>query len=434
LSPAELDLIRYTWSIWSRPEQLSPWSTAHGIEQRKQALERWRYWIYVAGRGAGKSRSGSEAVIEEAREQGGIRIALIARTAADVRDVMVEGESGIMACSPPDFRPHYQPALRRLSWPNGSQATTYSGDEPDLLRGPQEHLAWCDELAAWRYPETWDQLLFGLRLGEHPRAIVTTTPRPTKLLRQLLDAKQSPGCYVTRGSTFDNAANLPAVALAELRRRYEGTRLGRQELMAEVLTDTPGALWTLAMVEQARELGRGEQRLARTVIAVDPAITADEGSDETGIVGCAVDVDRSGWLLADRSGVLLPHQWATRAVQLYRELRADRVIAEGNQGGLMVEHTIRTIDPNIPVTIVHASRSKQARAEPVAALYEQGRIRHAIAAPELEDQLCTWVPGSPSPDRLDALVWAFTDLITDSNTAPPVSSGHRTRVRESAVY
>ena len=407
LSQAELELLRYDWPTWARAEQLSPWTLSERGRGRDVALEQWRFWLFLAGRGAGKSRSGSETVIEEAREQPGLRIALVARTAADTRDVMVEGESGILACSPLDFRPEYEPSKRRLTWPNGSMATTYSGDEPDLLRGPQHGFAWCDELAAWRYPETWDQLLFGLRLGSHPRAIVTTTPRPAKLVRALLS---DPRCYVTRGSTFDNP-HLPQSALTDLRKRYESTRLGRQELYAEVLTDTPGALWTYALCERAHR--NPVPDLARIVVAIDPAVSAEEGSDETGIVAAGVDKDRHGWVLADRSGILTPDQWARRAVDLYKDLRADRIVAEANQGGLMVEHTIRTVSPDVPVKLVHASRAKQARAEPVAALYEQDRVHHAGALAELEEQLCGWVPGGPSPDRLDALVWALTDLIVD---------------------
>ncbi len=340
-------------------------------------------------------------------------MALVARTKSDVRDVMVEGESGVLAVSHPGFMPRYEPSKRRISWPNGVMATTYSADEPDQLRGPQHEAAWADEIGTWKYPDTWDQLMFGLRLGQDPRVVVTTTPRPVRLVRALL---ASPTTVVTRGSTHDNAANLAPPFLADILARYEGTRLGRQEIDAELLEDTPGALWTRARVDSLRVATAPE--LTRVVVAVDPAATSGEASDETGIVVAGRGVDGHGYVLADFSCRLSPDGWARRAVGALREYSADRVIAETNNGGEMVELTIRTVDRNVPYRAVHASRGKRTRAEPVAALYEQSRVFHVgdpRALADLEDQMVGWSPGAgdDSPDRVDALVWALTDLMLD---------------------
>lgn len=327
---------------------------------------------------------------------------------------MVEGESGLLAIAPPWARPVYEPSKRRLTWPNGAQATTYSADEPERLRGPQHDGGWLDEIGAWRYPAAFDMFQFGLRLGHDPRAVVTTTPKPTKIVRDLLAA---PTTVTTRGSTFDNAANLAAPALDELRRRYLGTRLGRQELFAEILEDTPGALWKRDALDAARVVKHPD--LARVVVGIDPAISSGEDSDETGIIGAGVGTDGRGYVLEDASLRGSPAAWARAAVTLYHKLHADRIVAEANQGGQMVEHTIHTVDPNVPVTLVHASRGKLTRAEPVAALYEQSRVAHVGTFPALEDQLCGWSQGdADSPDRLDALVWALTALMLMGGRAP----------------
>ncbi|MEI6065554.1 MAG: terminase family protein, partial [Pseudanabaena sp. ELA748] len=362
------------------------------------------------------AKRGIAAISETARtlgltEERGVRlrIALVAATSADVRDVLVEGESGLLAIAPPHARPVYEPSKRRLTWPNGVIATTYSADEPDRLRGPQHDAGWCDELAAWRYPDAWDQLMFGLRLGTDPRVVVTTTPRPTPLVRQLV---RSPSTHVTRGSTYDNRANLAPAFFDQIVTRYEGTRLGRQELNAEILDDAPGALWSRAMLDGSR-VDRAPLALRRVVVAVDPAVTSTESSDETGIVVAGVGTDGHGYVIADHTGKYSPADWARLAVRLYREHKADRIVAESNQGGDMVAHTIRTVDPGAPVKLVHASRGKRTRAEPVVALYEQGRVHHVGVLAALEDQLCTWDASTSeaSPDRLDALVWALTDLV-----------------------
>lgn len=366
----------------------------------------------LAGRGFGKTRTGAEWVREQVESGKARRIALVGRTAADVRDVMVKGESGILAISPPWCKPVYEPSKRLLTWPNGAIATTYSGDKPDQLRGPQHDKAWADELAAWRYPDAWDQLQFGLRLGSAPQVAVTTTPRPTKLIRDLL---KDPNTHPTRGTTYDNAGNMAPSFFSKIIRKYEGSRLGRQELNAELLDDTPYALWKRSQIDRLR-LAKDARlpELKRLVVAVDPSVTSSEDSAETGIVLAGLGMDGHGYVLEDLSLQGTPAEWAQVAVGIYRQKRADRLVAETNQGGEMVEHTLRTVDRNVSYRAVHASRGKVTRAEPIAALYEQGRVHHVGSLPELEDQMCEWVPGEPSPDRMDALVWALTDLMLDA--------------------
>jgi predicted phage terminase large subunit-like protein len=334
------------------------------------------------------------------------RIALVGPTAADVRDVMIEGESGIRAIAPPWAVPVYEPSKRRVTWPNGAMAVAYSADEPDRLRGPQHTHAWCDEAAAWRYPDAWDMLMMGLRLGQRPQVVVTTTPKPVALMRSI---ESTPGAVITRGRTIDNAINLAPTFLTALMARYEGTRLGRQELEGEDLVDNPDALWSRSGLDDRR--ARMEPQLARVVVAIDPAVTSRDDSDETGIIVAGVGVDRRGYVLADLSGRYKPDEWARIAIGAYHEYKADRVVAESNQGGEMVQHVLRTVDADVPLRLVHASRGKVARAEPVAALYEQGKVSHVGSHAKLEDQLCTWQPGMASPDRMDALVWAMTELM-----------------------
>lgn len=370
---------------------------------------------------------GAEWVRQKAFDNPGCRIALVGETAADVRKVMVEGESGILAISPPDFMPIYSPANRTLTWPNGSMAETYNATQPDQLRGPQHHFAWCDEIAKWQYMQaSWDQLQFGLRLGDHPQQIVTTTPRPLTLIKKMMN---DPDTVVTRGRTYDNAANLAAPFLKQIEERYGGTRLGRQELEGEVLEDIPGALWARSNIDQNRR-PEAPLEMQRIIVAVDPAASSEEGSDETGIVcvGLARDADgyNRGYVLADRSIRGTPEEWAKAAVALYREFEADRIVAEKNQGGEMVEAVIRAADRNVPVTLVHASRGKLLRAEPISALYEQNRVHHVGRFDLLEDQMCTFSQdydrANGSPDRMDALVWGLTFLfekITGRRKPPP---------------
>lgn len=388
-----VERLRSTWSRIARHEQLPPAGD-------------WDTWAFVAGRGAGKTRAGAEQVCAWARSDPGCRIALVGPTAADVRDVMIDGESGLLAVY---SGLTYEPSKRRVVWPNGSRAYAYSAEEPARLRGPQHGYAWADEAAVWAYPESWDMLQLGLRLGARPRCVVTTTPRPVPLVRRLLSASDG-RVAVTRCSTFANAANLPESFLAAVRSQYEGTRMGRQELHAELLDDTEGALWTRAMIDATR--ARTAPVLQRVVVAIDPAVTSRAESDETGIIVAGRAMDGQLYVLADYSGRYSPDGWARRAVAAFAEHHADRVIAEVNNGGDMVEHTLRTVAPQLAYYAVHASRGKVVRAEPVAALYEQGKVHHVGEHRALEEQLCSWSPAAgSSPDRLDALVWACTALM-----------------------
>lgn len=403
--PQQLTLgARAKWLSLARPNQLTP-------------VGKWAVWLMLAGRGFGKTRAGAEDVVWYASRNPGSRTAIIAPTYSDARDTCVEGESGLLSILPRQCIDTWNRSMGELVLHNESRFKLFGAEEPDRLRGPQHHRCWADELGAWRYAETWDQMLFGLRLGQDPRAVVTTTPKPTFLIKSLAKAKTT---LVTRGSTFDNAKNLAPAALAQLKAKYAGTRLGRQELEAEILEQAEGALWTLDLIERSRLQVAPQMR--RTVVAIDPAITSKAESNLTGIVGAGLGVDKRGYVLADVSGQFTPDGWARKAVELYHNIGADRFVAEGNQGGEMVRHTITSVWRNAPVTIVHASRGKQARAEPIAALYEQNKVSHIGFFPELEGQMCSWEPLSdppmPSPDRLDAMVWAFTDLMLGPDGRP----------------
>jgi predicted phage terminase large subunit-like protein len=338
------------------------------------------------------------------------RIGVVAPTSAAARDVCVEGESGLLGVIPSPLIQDWNRSLGEMVLTNGSLFKLFSADEPDRLRGYQHHRAWCDELASWRYPDAWDQLLLGLRLGSDPRVVVTTTPRPVALVRSLL---ANPNVVVTRGSTFENRANLAPAALAQFRDRYEGTRIGRQELYAELLDDVPGALWQRQQLDNLRLKEAPEMQ--RIVVAIDPAVTSGEDSDETGIVVAGRGVDGRGYVLADRTCRLSPDGWARRATQAYDEFEADRIIAEVNNGGDLVERVIRTMGSGYAYRAVRASRGKLTRAEPIAALYEQSKIKHVGGFPELEDQMCSYTPDGydGSPDRVDALVWALTELMLE---------------------
>jgi phage terminase large subunit-like protein len=325
---------------------------------------------------------------------------------------MVEGDSGIIKTSPPWFRPIYESSKRLVRWPNGARAFLFSAEEPDRLRGPQCHAAWLDELASWAHcQETWDMLSFGLRLGINPRALVTTTPKPGNIvIKQLMRAERT---VITRDSMHANRANLAPSFLEAIERTYKGTQLYRQEALGEIIEEAEGALWTRAMLEATRV--HESPSLIRTVVAIDPAVTADADSDETGIVVAgqtAGKTDSQGYVLEDLSGRYTPDQWARKAIAAFERHRADIIVGEVNNGGDMIEHTLRTISPNIKYKAVHASKGKMARAEPYAALYQQERVHHVGGFPDLEDQLTTWEPlsGMRSPDRLDALVWALTEL------------------------
>ena len=402
----EIEDLKYLWEFHARPDQWLPEGN-------------WDNWLILAGRGFGKTRTGAESiralVCGDTPLAAGqySRVALVAETAADARDVMVEGDSGIMGVHPKAFRPIYEPSKRRLTWPNGAVGTLYNATEPDQLRGPQHDLGWCDELAKWRYAqETWDQMSFGLRLGSKPRAIITTTPRPLPIIKKLIADDRT---FVTRGSTYDNRDNLAGSFLKSIEEKYEGTRLGRQEISAEVLDDAPGALWSRTILDEKRVKPADLPDMQRVVVAIDPAASADdEGNAETGIVCAGLGVDGRGYVLDDQSCRLSPLGWARRALATYDLNRGDRIVAELNQGGNMVESTIRSARDGVPFTGVRASRGKVTRAEPIAALYEQGRISHVGNFPELEDQMVLFtaygIEGDTTADRVDALVWAFTEL------------------------
>jgi len=387
------------------------WVFRSRFEQRSPEEDDWIVWLLLAGRGFGKTRTGAEFIRAEVKAGRAGRIALIGPTANDVRSVMVEGPSGLLSIYSKRDRPRYEPANHRILWNNGAIATLFSADEPQRLRGPQHDLAWADEICAWRRPqEAWDMLMFGLRLGGRPRIVVTTTPKPMPLLRELAAASTT---RLTHGSTYHNKDNLAPTFLTTIIGKYEGTRLGRQELHAELLEQADGALWTRKMVEAARVPAEPAPVLKRAVVAIDPAVTSGEHSDETGIVVAGIGHDGLVYVVQDASGRYTPNEWAVRAINLFRLHQADRIVAETNNGGEMIEVTLRTVMQDVAFKAVSASKGKQTRAEPVAALYEQGRVRHAGGFPALEDQMCNWEPGSgaPSPDRVDALVWALTELV-----------------------
>jgi phage terminase large subunit-like protein len=404
--PTEAALKKADWHFWQRDDQLPPAGD-------------WRVWMVMAGRGFGKTRMGAEWVFETALANPGARIALIGATLVEARQVMVEGESGLLSLSFGNLL-QWEPSLRKVTWPNGSVATLYSAAEPESLRGPQHDFAWADEIAKWPGGiAAWDNLMLGLRLGAHPRVMATTTPRPVPLVKRLVDEV---GVVTTNGRTYANVANLPADFIAAVEGLYGGTRLGRQELDGELIEDFEGALWNREMIEGCRI--RSAPELKRIVIGVDPPITA--GGDACGIIVVGRGADEKAYVLADHSvRGRSPEGWA-RAVAAAAELwQADRVVAEGNQGGEMVESTLRAADLSMPIKRVHARVGKSARAEPVAALYEAGRAHHAGGFPALEDELCGLLSGGGyegpgrSPDRADALVWAMHELMLGRGITVP---------------
>ncbi|KKN32382.1 hypothetical protein LCGC14_0814290 [marine sediment metagenome] len=412
LDEGELMALPFLFEFWAMPHQLPPEGD-------------WRSWVIMGGRGAGKTRAGAEwvrAQVEGARPLDvgrSRRVALVGETIEQVREVMIFGDSGILACSPADRRPDWEATRKRLVWPNGAVATVHTAHDPDGLRGPQFDAAWVDELAKWKKAEaTWDQLQFALRLGDDPRVCVTTTPRNVGVLKKLL---ATPSTRTTHAPTEANAANLAASFLDEVRARYRGTRLGRQELDGVLLADAEGALWTSESIEAGRV--REVPALDRIVVGLDPATTAGAGSDECGIVvvGAQSNGPPQNWravVLADCTVQgATPSGWARAAISAMEQYGADRLVAEVNQGGQMVVEVLRQVDPMVPVKSVHASRGKVARAEPVAALYEQGRVGHVAGLDALEDQMCRMTArgyeGSGSPDRVDALVWALHELMIE---------------------
>jgi len=426
LDGIDLDSLEYDPEFWLRPSQ-------------KEALRAVEWLIMMlAGRGAGKTRTGAEWVREQARMPM-TRIALVARTVGDVRDTMVQGESGIMAIHPPSEAPEYTPSLRRITWPNGSVATTYSAEKPSQLRGPQFHKAWADELASWKLKpddsglNAWDNLQIATRLGVNPQIFATTTPKRVPTIRALVDmAKSDPRrIRMIRGSTMDNAANLAAVYLETIVGKYAGTSIERQELYGEVLDKVEGALWVDEDIEAARTYDIGmlaDERI--TVVGVDPSV-AEKPGDECGIVVATSTKERelykrSAWVVDDRSILGSPEVWAKRVIEAARDWNAI-VVAEKNQGGELVRMVLKGIDPTVPIVLVSATKGKDIRAEPVVLAYQQGRVHHVGRFVELEDELTGWVPGESgySPNRLDALVWALTSLVVDEKTLRAVATPMR---------
>jgi len=399
LSDEEAAFLAHDWKFWGRPSQFAPeWQ--------------WTYWLILAGRGFGKTRTGAEWVREAIKTRPLVN--LIGATLDDARDIMITGESGILAVCSNAERPRY--VDRELRWPNGAKSLIFTADEPERLRGKQHFAVWADELAAWRYQESWDQAMFGLRLGKHPQAVITTTPKPLQILKDLMRDKNT---AITIGTTYDNSENLAPSFLHTIVKKYEGTRLGRQELNAEILDDMPGALWRRSDIDACRVAVAPE--MTRIVVAIDPAVSTNEGSDETGIVAAGKGIDGRWYILADRSGKYSPDAWAREAIALYKLLDADRVIGEVNNGGDMIENTLRNIDRNVSYKAVRASKGKAVRAEPVAALYEQQRVSHVGSHPVLEDQMAIFTSDYDrtkmkySPDRMDALVWAMTELAIEES-------------------
>jgi phage terminase large subunit-like protein len=390
---------RYRWDVWARPNQIEP-DGDH------------RYWLILAGRGFGKTRAGVEWVRSQIENGSSSRAIVIAPTSADCRDTVVDGPSGFLNVCPPWNRPLYEPSKRRLTWDNGAVVSLYSAEEPDRLRGVNCDLMLADELAAWTHSETWDMAMFALRIGVNPRAMITTTPRPTRLIKNLVENTST---VVTRGSTYDNKANLAPQFLDAILKKYDGTRMGRQEIYAEVLEDVEGAILSLDQLISLRvEEADDPQRI---VVGVDPAISTGENADKTGIVVTSRGKDGHLYALADRSCRLGPAGWAKKVVDAFHEFQADLIVAEKNQGGAMVEHTIRSLDADVPIKLVHATRGKHVRAEPILAMFEQGKAHTMKGMDELESQLSSFTPqgyeSDGSPDSADAFIWASTELTQD---------------------
>jgi phage terminase large subunit-like protein len=411
LAGVDMEQLMWDWKAWARPEQIPP------------SGDDWSIWMYLAGRGAGKTRAAAEWVRDMAKrtDQGQLRFALVARTAADVRDVIVEGESGIISVSPPSERPLYEPSKRRLTWPNGNTATCFTADEPDGLRGPQFHYAWADEIAAWRQsPDaagmtSWDNLRVACRLGKAPQIVCTTTPKRVPVLYSLINEAERTGRVVlSRGSTLDNAGNLSAAYLEAITGVYAGTRLAAQELYGEMLSDVEGALWTIELIDRGRQNVMPIGTPLR-VIGVDPSV-AENPRDECGIIVCASTAERDlyrrqAWVLEDSTIHGSPETWANAVVAMARKWSCP-VVAEVNQGGALVRNAINAIDPHVKVLEVHSKFGKALRAEPVTLAYEQSRVHHVNYLADLESQMTAWIPGEgKSPDRVDALVHALTALL-----------------------
>lgn len=407
------------WRAQARPKQLPPDDPRHHLPDENGYAcgctgvdNDYSVWLVSAGRGLGKTMLGSNWIVEQALKHPGSEWAVIAPTFRDVSKTCIAGSTGVLAALQPGELVNYNRSALALTLRGGATIWGYSADQPERLRGANLWGAWCDEIGSWRYPDTWyASLMPALRIGEHPRVVATTTPRVVALIRDLM-TREDGSVHVTTGSTWENAANLSTAALAELRRRYDGTRLGRQELEGELLQDIEGALWQRDDIDACRIIPDAVPELVRVVVSIDPAVTSGEDADETGIIVAGEGRDQRGYVLADLTMQGTPDACMRKAVGAYYAYQADCIIAEVNNGGDYVRDLLRTVDPLVPYRAVRASRGKMVRAEPVSALYEQHRVSHAGVFPELEDQMCTWVPDSPlgSPDRVDALVWAFSEL------------------------
>ena len=398
---AEAFNLRTSWLETARDKQLQP-KVEHYI------------WLILAGRGWGKTRTGAQDIALYALRNPNVNCAVVAPTHGDLRRVCFGGNSGLLSILPKECFLNskdlkgYSSSVSEVRLFNGSKITGYAAQEPDRLRGPQFHRAWCDEVAAWRYPEAFDQLMFGLRLGDNPQCVITTTPKPIQLIKNLVERDD---VYVTRGNTFENEANLAESALTMLKEKYEGTTIGRQELYAEIVDDIDGALWTNKLIDRTRLQKDTEKDLSQIIVAIDPAVTANANSDETGIIVVGKDFNNNFYVLEDLSGRHSADKWGRIAINAFYEWEADRIVAEVNNGGDLVERLIRNIDTNVPYRSVRATRGKILRAEPIAALYEQDRVHHIGLYPELEQQMCSYTgETNTSPDRLDALVWGLTEL------------------------
>lgn len=400
ITQEELRKLEFDWDFWARQNQKTP-------------SGKWITWLVLAGRGYGKTRTGAEQILQWER-QGYKHFSLMAKTPGEARDVMILGESGILACAPPDNKPLYESSKLTLTWKSGAVAHIYSGENPEQSRGGQSEKAWVDELAKYRSPqEALDNIMFGLRLGDNPQIIITTTPKPIPTIKELIKDKNT---IVTKGSTYDNVGNLADAFIQTVIKKYENTRLGRQELYAEVLDDNPNALWQRVDIDRTRV--KTAPPLVRIVIGVDPAVTSGDESDDTGIIAAGIDKAQHGYILDDKTLKASPDGWARAAVNAYYQWQADRIIGEANNGGDMIEFVIKSVDRNVSYRKVTASRGKLIRAEPIAALYEQGRIHHVGYFGDLEDQYCEWQPGDRSPNNMDAAVWALTELFSKYNPGP----------------
>ena len=397
------------WLLTVRDKQITP-------------TEEFNIWLILAGRGWGKTRTGATDIVLYALRNPDTQSAVIAPTSGDLRRVCFEGVSGIVKQIPEECYlegyKSYNKSTSEIQLANGSKIMGFSASEPDRLRGSQYHRAWCDELAAWRYSEAFDQVMFGLRLGENPQCVITTTPRPTQIIRKLFKRKEQ-DVFITQGSTYENQEHLAESALEQFKERYEGTRLGRQELYAEILEDIEGALWSHFQLDKCRVREQEIPELKKIVVAIDPAVTANANSDDTGIIVAGLAENNKYYILDDKSGKFSPDKWARLAIEEFYRYNANRIVAETNNGGDLVERLLRSVDTNIPYKSVTATRGKMLRAEPISALYEQGKVFHTKVFSELEEQMCSYTgDNKKSPDRLDALVWALTEL--SSSTGKPI--------------